>query len=227
MPSALLRVLEQGVRGRLRRQALLASLGRAYDGVGERGVDEGVLEQPEPELFPQQTTRGGVNTCLADLAGLHQADQDLGTALASELVDARVHGFQEALLVAEVLDAPAGVVENAPVAADDSVVAELVPQQVGDDGLVEAEADLLVLGADGHAVVGHHLRDSSGDDGLEWFEVQVEVPSGVDLFPAVGEVRVLAVLLRAPSGEVLGHRGHRVRAYLLALQAADVGDTEA
>ncbi len=48
----------------------------------------------------------------------------------------------------------------------------------------------------------------------------------VDLFLAVREVRVLAVLLRAAAGEVLDHGGDAVRAEALALEAADVRPDE-
>ena len=89
--------------------------------------------------------------------------------------------------------------------------------------LAEAEADLLVLGADRHAVVRHHLRRPGRDGGQERLQVVVEPAARIDLLTAVREVRVLAVLLRAAAGEVLGHRGDRVRAEPVALEAADVG----
>src|SRR6185437_14496807 len=94
------------------------------------------------------------------------------------------------------------------------------------DALVEAEADLLVLGADGHAVVRHDLAAAGGEDGLERLEVVLEVVAGVDLLAAVVEVRVLAVLLRAAAREVLGHRRDRAGTERLALEAAHVGGAE-
>ena len=51
----------------------------------------------------------------------------------------------------------------------------------------------------------------------------VEPAARVDLLAAVGEVRVLPVLLRPAAGEVLGHRRDRVRPQAFALEAADVG----
>ena len=77
--------------------------------------------------------------------------------------------------------------------------------------------------ADGLAVVGHDLGRAGREGRLEGDQVVVEVVAGVDLLLAVGEVRVLAVLLRAAAGEVLGHAGDAVRAERLALEAADVG----
>ena len=71
--------------------------------------------------------------------------------------------------------------------------------------LVEAEADLFVLGADRHAVVRHDLATAGGEGGLERLEVELEVAARVDLLAAVGEVRVLAVLLRSAAREVLRH----------------------
>jgi hypothetical protein len=56
--------------------------------------------------------------------------------------------------------------------------------------------------------------------------VHVPHASRIDLLAAVGEVRVLAVLLRAAAGEVLAHRGDGLRPQLLALQPADVGEGE-
>jgi hypothetical protein len=51
----------------------------------------------------------------------------------------------------------------------------------------------------------------------------LEHPAGVDLILAIGKVRVLAVSLRATTGEVLGHAGDRMRAEHFALEAPDVG----
>ena len=63
---------------------------------------------------------------------------------------------------------------------------------------------------DGLAVVGHDLRGAGLEGRLEGTQVIVEVVARVDLLFAVGEVRVLAVLLRPAAGEVLGHAGHAV-----------------
>ena len=49
------------------------------------------------------------------------------------------------------------------------------------------------------------------------------MPPGIDLLAAVGEVRVLAVVLRAAAGEVLRHARDALGPEALALEAADVG----
>ena len=130
------------------------------------------------------------------------------------------------LVRVEVLDAPrAGgqhlvtdvvVVDQLPVGEHDAVVAELLAQHPGDDLGVVAEADLLDghavdLEADRHPVVGHDRRRAGRDDRRERREVLREPASGVDLLAPVGEVGVLAVLLRPTAGEVLGHAGYAVR----------------
>ncbi len=51
----------------------------------------------------------------------------------------------------------------------------------------------------------------------------VEVVAWVDLLFAIGEVRVLAILLRPAAGEVLGHAGDAVRAKRLALETTNIG----
>ncbi|MDR6097829.1 hypothetical protein QE454_001448 [Microbacterium sp. SORGH_AS454] len=115
-----------------------------------------------------------------------------------------------------------------PVGADDPVVAELLAQETGEDLLVEAETDLLHRFAVEHeplgeAVVGHDARRARGNCGAEGLEVVIEVVARVDLLPPVGEVRVLAVLLGAAPGEVLGGAGDRCRAQLGALEPVEVG----
>ena len=86
-------------------------------------------------------------------------------------------------------------------------VTELIAQEIGDDALVEAEADFLPLGADRHAVVGHHLAGAGTEGDFEGFQVEGELVARIDLLAAVGEVRVLAIFLRSAAGEVLGHAG--------------------
>ena len=54
----------------------------------------------------------------------------------------------------------------------------------------------------------------------------VEVPTGVDLFSTPRKMGILSVLLRAATGEVLGHGGHRVMAERLTLEAPNVGHGE-
>ncbi len=51
----------------------------------------------------------------------------------------------------------------------------------------------------------------------------VKIIAGIDLLPAVGEMGVFAVLLRAAAGKVLGHASHALGSQFLALEAADVG----
>lgn len=120
-----------------------------------------------------------------------------------------------------------GVVDESPVGADDAVEAVALPQESGDDRLVEAEADLFVLGADGHAVVRHDLARAGLEGGLERLQVRLELAAGVDLLATVREVRVLAVLLGAAAREVLRHGRDGVGAELGALEAADVGGAHA
>ena len=155
---------------------------------------------------------------------------------AAELVDAGVDGFQDAFLGREVFCTPGAgrepiahdrrIGDDSPVAAHDAIEAEVFPEKAGDDRLVEPEADLLVFGADRHAVIRHDLPGSCRKGGFEWPQVQIELPSGVDLLPAVGEMRVLATLLRATAGEVLGHGGHRAGTELATLHSPDEGGAE-
>ena len=159
----------------------------------------------------------------------HQVEQDLHALLPAELVGACVDDELHATVRVEVLHAPrAGrehlvadvvVVHQLPVRDDHAVVPELLAQQAGDDLAVVAEADLLDLLAvdlepDRHAVVGHDRRGSRIDDGRERLEVVREPATWVDLFAAVGEVGVLAVLLRAAAGEVLARARDAARAEL-------------
>ena len=153
--------------------------------------------------------------------------------LAAELVDACVEGLQHPPFDAQVLDAPGArgpdragdrrVVEQPPVGADDAVEAVPLAQQLRDHAPVEAEADLLERGPDRHPVVGHDLRRSGLERRLERDQVVVEAAAGIDLLAAVGEVRVLAVLLRAAAGEVLRHARDALRPEALTLETADVG----
>ena len=91
---------------------------------------------------------------------------------------------------------------------------------------LKAEADLLVLRADGHAVVRHDLARAGLERRLEGLQVQLELAARVHLLAAVREVGVLAAELRAAAGEVLRHGRDRVGAELAALEAADVRGAE-
>ena len=62
--------------------------------------------------------------------------------------------------------------------------------------------------------------------GREWFEVVLQVVAGVDLLSAVREVGILPVQLGTAAGEVFGHRRHRCRANLGALEATHVADRQ-
>ena len=117
--------------------------------------------------------------------------------------------------------------EKPPVGADDAVEPVPVAEQPGDHPVVEPEADLLVVGPDGHAVVGHHLRGPRLDRGRERDEVVVGVAAGVDLLAAVREVRILAVELWPAAGEVLRHARDALRPERLELHAAEVGGHQA
>ena len=196
----------------------------------------GIVEQPEAELVGQQPPYRFVEPALGDLAGLHEADQPVAAVLAAELVDAGIEQLQDPLVGAQVLDTPrpgraeradAGVVgHQVPVGAHDTVEAQLLAQQTGDHRSVEAEPDLLVLGADRHAVVRHDLRRPGFDRGPERTEVVLEPSTGVHLFTPPREVRVVAVLLRPSAREVLGHRRHRLGPERFALEPTDVRDGE-
>ena len=160
-------------------------------------------------------------------------DHQLGPGLAAELVTSGIDDLDDPVELAEVLHAPGAgrhrlahddaVADQSPVGADDAVEAELVAQQLGDHSVAESETDLFPVGANRHAVVGHHLRRPGRDRGPERFEVVLGLSARVDLLAAVREVRVFAVLLRSPAGEMLGHGGDRGRAELGALEASDVG----
>ena len=138
--------------------------------------------------------------------------------LAAELIDSRVERLDDPLAQAEVFDPPTlrldepaiddFVGEKLPVGADDAVEPQRLPKQPRDDVAVEPEADLLdARDADRDAVVGHHLCGSGPEGGKEWLQVEIEAAAGVHLILAVGEVRILTVLLCAPAREVLGHAG--------------------
>src|SRR5512145_392395 len=51
----------------------------------------------------------------------------------------------------------------------------------------------------------------------------LKIVSGINLFPAIGEVRVLAIFLRSAARKMLGHTSHAVRAESLTLEAPDIG----
>ena len=231
-------VVQHGHRTGLGGIPLLAEVGAA-DGRGRRVlVDVGVVEQPEPELHREQAARRLVDARLGDPALGHEVEQDLDALLAAELVGAGLEDQLHAAVRVEVLDAPGAsgqhlvadvvVVDELPVGDDDAVVAELAAQQARDDLLVVAEADRLDGLAvddevDRHPVVGHDPRRAGLDDRREGLEVVGESPSGIDLLAPVGEVRVLAVLLRAAAGEVLARAGHAVPAERISL--GSLGDT--
>ncbi len=242
----------RGAAGRGRQGSDGAGLGAAPGGHEVRvpddgrrgvGVDEaGAVEQAELELLPQQAGDGRVDARLGDATGAHQLHDELGARLAAELVGAGREDLLQPVDGREVLDAPGagrerlaedlGVGHEAPVGADDPVEAELVAQQPREDLPVEPEADLLDrlgpvaevgLETDRHAVVRHHLPRAGGEEGLEGLQVLGEAAARVHLFAAVGEVRVLAVLLRSAAREVLGHGRDGARAEC-AGQARLAGD---
>ncbi|MCY1230092.1 hypothetical protein D9M72_424890 [compost metagenome] len=219
--------------------ALTPELGVANDFGRGVLVHEGVVEQAELELDQQQAARGLIDSFLADQAVPDQAKEQLGAFLAAELVHARVEDLQHPLGRGELFNAPGPrrqhllandvVVDQLPVAEDHAVVAELVPEQVGDDLPVIAEADFLhrlavQLDADRHAVIGHDGAGLFRDGRPERSQVLVEAAAGVDLFPAVGEVCVFAVALRTAAREVLGGAGNAVRTQLVALESLKVLD---
>ena len=53
-----------------------------------------------------------------------------------------------------------------------------------------------------------------------------EPPTGIDLLAPVGEVGVLAVLLRATAGEVLARARDAARSERIALETLEIGDPE-
>ena len=110
-----------------------------------------------------------------------------------------------------------------PVGADHAVEAIFSTQQAGDDVLVEAKTDFFDRKTERPAVVGHDHGRAGLESGLEGDQVIFEIIPGINLVLAVGKVRILAILLRAAAGEVLGHAGHAVGTERLTLEAADVG----
>ena len=60
--------------------------------VGPVGVDEGVLEQAEPELLPQQPPDRDVERSSVTLPARTRRTSTSGDALAAELVDPGVQG---------------------------------------------------------------------------------------------------------------------------------------
>jgi hypothetical protein len=185
------------------------------------------------ELLAQDAPQRHVQPLLADAARGHEVEEDVVALLPAELVAAGVQDLRHTLVRREVLGTPGArgmhgaeqllIGDQAPVGADDALEPEAPAQQVRDDALVEAEADLLVLGAHRLAVVRHDLAGPRLEGLQERAQVVVERAAGVHLLGAVREVRILPVLLRAAAGEVLRHGGDRSRAERLALESADVG----
>ena len=152
-------LLRAGPRGTERRVA--------DDLAGGVGVDEGVVEEAELELEAEQPADRLVEAGFGHPTGVDEPDDDIGAVLAAELVDAGVEELDEPVLGAQVLDSPrlrrsqradlaepTGlavvdlVVDQTPVGADDAVEAELLAEDARDDRSVEAEPDLLEVGAD-------------------------------------------------------------------------------
>jgi hypothetical protein len=87
---------------------------------------------------------------------------------------------------------------DAEVGDHHAVEAQASAQDAGDHVPVEGEADLLELGADRLAVVGHHPGRPRLEGGDERLQVVVEPTAGVDLVLAVAEVGVPAAPLGPP-----------------------------
>src|SRR5262249_748726 len=113
-----------------------------------------------------------------------------------------------------------------PVRADDTVEAEALAQQTGDDVLVVAETDLFEAYPDRTTEVRHDLRRAGVERRLEHLQVVLEHPAGIDLILPVREVRVLPVELRAAAREVLRHARDGRRSELLPLEAAHICSDE-
>jgi len=152
---------EHGDRGTLRVEAgLTVGLATDHDN-GAVLVDERVVEQAKGELLREKPPHRHVQARLRDGAVVDQPDEQLGAHLATELVDPCLKRHADPLGSREMLDAPGtrrqrraedvGIGDETPIGADDPREPELVAQQAGDDGPVEPEPDLLVLGADRHA----------------------------------------------------------------------------
>ena len=155
-----------------------AKLGAAADALGLVGIDVRVVEQTEPELVAQQATCRLVDPRLRDAACADEFDEQLRQRLATELVAPGVDDLHEAILRAQLLDAPAlgaedrsvrhrRVRDQPPVGADDTVEAVAVAQEAGDDVAVETEADLLERHPDRASVVRHDLRRPGFESGFE------------------------------------------------------------
>ena len=117
--------------------------------------------------------------------------------------------------------------DEAPVGEDHSVESEFLTQQARDNTVVEAERDFLdglsiQLQSRGQTVVRHDRACSCIDGSTERGEVFLELVSRVDLFSAIWEMRILAVLLGSASGKVLRCAGNAVRTYFLTLKAPEV-----
>ena len=106
-------------------------------------IHERVVEQAELELLAQQAAGRDVDALLADLAGCDEVDQQSGQASPPNWSTPASSDLDHALARRQVLDAPRarrerladdlGVVDQAPVGADDAVEAVALAQQAGDD----------------------------------------------------------------------------------------------
>ena len=211
-------------------------LWRSHDAVRRHLVHEGLVEEPEEELLAEQSAHRDIDPRLIEMAVPHRRDEQLRRSLAPELVDPGIHGFDDPLARGEVLDTPRPrrevgaedvlVGDQPPIRTDHPVEPEAVAQQPGQDAAVEAERDLLVLRAHRHSVVRHDLAHPVREGREERLQVQLELPTGIDLLAPIGEVGVLAVQLRAAAGEVFDHRRDRLGPKGLPLEPADVGSAE-
>jgi hypothetical protein len=101
-------------------------------------VQEGLVEQPEHELLPQEPADRLVDALLADSPGAGRVEHQLRPGLPAELVTSGLDDLDDPVELAEVLHAPGAsrhrlahddaVADQSPVGADDAVEVELVAQ---------------------------------------------------------------------------------------------------
>ena len=208
---------EQGHRCALGPKTRLAKLGFPENGLGLILVDIAGVEEAKHELLAQESSNRLIDPRLSDAAGPDCIDYRIRAEVSPELVHACFNRLDDAPFKAQLLDPPGTgrgwlseelkVGQQTPVRTHDAVKSEALTEEPGDDRLVEGESHFLVLRANRHPVVRHHLRPMGCDGCFERKQVELELVARVDLLAPVVEVGVLAILLRTATGKVLRHGG--------------------